>query len=201
MTKYIFIDESGSPGVAQSENDYFLIAAILLNGLESVEKIEKEIDIFRIRADLPSDYEFHRSTNSKKVREKFGKLVASLDYSFMVSYRKKTNNARDTNYDSIAKEIVDNMIDEYDEPIKLYMDTNPLLAKALRRYAKGRLKMLVTERRSHSSNLIQLADYVANIYAGYLRNRKADMIVRQILAKEVLQLKKPPFRMVTDLAC
>ena len=40
MPVYVYMDESGSPGKAQYENEYFLVAAVFVNSIDQVVAIQ-----------------------------------------------------------------------------------------------------------------------------------------------------------------
>ena len=66
-----YIDESGAPGVAGHQNDYFVASLVVFDSEEVRDKSITKIDSLREKLNLTEDYEFHCSSNSTRPQTEF----------------------------------------------------------------------------------------------------------------------------------
>lgn len=177
------MDESGSPGAAQSENDYFLVAAVFVENLDTVYEIQNKVDAFRKSAGLKDDFEFHFYQNSDNQKRAFLGFLSGIDFGYKTFCFKKS---RELNYEVIASVIAESL-KKVGENMNIIMDSNPHLYKELSRHMRGcKMRVKIKERRSSSSDLIQIADYVAGVTHKELTSNRKDKY------GEYLKLKKLP---------
>ena len=156
-----YIDESGTPGVAISKNDWLIVAMVAFDDAAAVKVLSDKIDALRVRLGLPDNYEFHRVKDKLDIREKFERLIFKSDLKTYVFGIKKNRLNDYATFRNIAKHIITNIHGK----IKITLDTNPILVKELNKAAKnaGKKGIRARELDSKKSNLLQVADYVANI--------------------------------------
>jgi hypothetical protein len=187
---YGYLDESGAPGAFTNDNDFFVVSLVLFSDKETAEKCGAAIDRLRERLKLKDAYEFHRSRNSGKAQDGMMKLLPHLDFRFITISIKKTRVKNHASYQAIAKLLVREIKDRCRE-IKIEMDSNPVLYAELKRelHAEKLKYARVKEVKSHSNNLIQLADYVVNLSAKKVKNtpRAADLF-RPLANKQLVFL-------------
>ena len=179
--QYIFLDESGSLGKAQKENDIFLIGAVFVDSLDSVYEIQNNIQEFRSSSGLPNDFEFHFYENSNRQKRLFLKFLSQLDFKYKVFVFEKNG---ELDYGHVAAALDDDF-GKIEDSLNIKMDSNPHLHKELSKcLRKHKKKAKIKEMRSGSSDLIQVADYAAGVerkklisnhndrYDGYIELKK-----------------------------
>ena len=155
-----YADESGEPGLKKSGHDFFVFCIVLLKSEKELDKIQKKIMRFRAKNDLPEDHEFHFATDSNKIRPAFTKFIGNLDFDF-ISISIKKNNLRNTASFRNMASLVLKLLNNKQIEAKIVMDVNPALYRELRSQKKNYVnKLHFTERKSHASDMIQIADYV-----------------------------------------
>jgi hypothetical protein len=184
---YGYLDESGVAGAARVDNDYFVVSLVLFPDKEAVDKCSAAIDRLRDRLGKDSTYEFHRSGNSSATKSGFAKLLPNLDFKFITIAIRKNNFKKHASYTRVAELLVREIADRFTE-IKIEMDSNPLLYSEIRKQLKAKkLRYIrVKQVKSHTNNLIQLADYVVNISAKKAkRTPKSLELYRPIAGKAI----------------
>lgn len=168
---YGFIDESGSPGIAISENDYFLVSLVLFKFKTEIKKSEAATLKLKKHLGLTEDYEFHFSKNSSLSRVSFIRLLDRLNFRFVTVSIKKDNSKRTASYGKIAELLVAKIQKLSMEEIKIEMDTNPLLYISLKKQFKlqGVESIRIRQAKSHTSTAVQIADYVVGLSAKKLK--------------------------------
>jgi hypothetical protein len=187
---YGFIDESGAPGVATNDNDFLVVSLILFADKEAVDKSSTAIDRLRKRLKLKDNYEFHRSHNIASSQDGFIKLIASLDFRFISISIKKNHLRNHASYPKMADLLAREIADRFTE-IHIEMDSNPVFFAELKKALKARKIKQIKMRqvKSHTNNLIQLADYVVNLSAKRVKNtQKSADWYRSIAKKRLLFL-------------
>lgn len=185
---YGYLDESGAPGAAVGLNDFLTVSLILFQNKESAEKCSIAIDRLRTRLKLPDTYEFHRSRNSTRPQEGFIKLLPNLDFRFITIAIKKSGSYKHASYDKMAQLLLRELASRYND-VYIEMDSNPNLHAKIKRHAKN-LKLhgiRIKQTKSHSNNLIQLADYVVALSSRKLKGTpKAIEQYRPIMKKQIV---------------
>lgn len=173
-----YADESGEPGVRKSKHDYFVFCIVLLKDKKQVSMIEKQIMDFRLKNGLLEDHEFHYAKDSKKLRLAFAKFLAELDFGFLIVSIKKDNTRTTASFARMAS-LVLSLFSKHGIDARVLMDINPKLFKELRcQKKKFTMDLHFAERKSQSSDLIQVADYVAAIYTRALKHPQDKSILQ-----------------------
>ena len=188
---YGYMDESGAPGVAKNTHDYFLVSIILFSNIKILTSCAKSINNLKFRLKLPDNYEFHRKKNSPKIRSEFEHLLSSLNFSFVTIAIKKDDFRNTATYRQMAQLVIENL-SSHAPSIKLIMDINPLLHQELIKQSKFKksFSIRIAEVKSHKEPLLQLADYVANICHGKLKNNPKSKSIFAKIAKNQLTFYK-----------
>ena len=181
---YGYLDESGAPGVATRPDQYLVVSLVLFSNREAVDKCSASIDRLRKRLHK-ENYEFHFSRNSNVPMQAFIKLISGLDFEFITIAIKKNDFRSQASYQRIAKLLIAEIESSIPE-LYIEMDTNPVLYAELRRQAKvAGLNVTFKQVRSASSNLIQLADYVAALSSRKIKgSSKAIEQYRPLIKKQ-----------------
>ena len=181
-----YMDESGSPGVAKTKEDFLVVSLVIFESREAADKCSMSIERLRKRLKLDDNYEFHYSRNSNRVRNTFIKLIPDLDFSIITVALRKNDYKRTASYSRLSNYLASE-ISSYCPKIHILLDANPLLHKELKMKLKTfdvnvSLKMV----RSHSDNLIQLADYVVALSTRKLKSYdKALALYKPLIAKQL----------------
>ena len=185
---YGYLDESGAPGVATNDNDYLVISLVLFADKESADKCSAAIDRLRKRLNKPNDYEFHHSRNSTRPQNGFIKLIPNLDFRTITIAIRKNDSYKHASYDRMAQLLLQEIVSRFPE-LHLEMDSNPNLYAKIKRHAKNLnlYGIRIKQTKSHSNNLIQLADYVAALSSRKLKGTtKAIEQYRPIIHKQIV---------------
>lgn len=176
----VFVDESGDPGlnIQKGSSRYFTIALVAFDDDKEAEKCDAKIELLRHELGWKPNSEFHFATNSNRVRDGFLRAVAPYNffyYGIIINKDpKKLYGAgfRDkSSFYKYACSLVFNNAKEKLENSTVVIDESGSsdfkyqLAYYLRRHMNGAglaIKKVKSER-SHSNNLLQLADYVAGV--------------------------------------
>ena len=126
---YGFMDESGSPGLAKNNNDFFVVSLVLFEK-DVVPKISRAIDRLRQRLGLPDYYEFHRKKNSKANREAFQELMENIDFKSITIVMQKRFDIKIDFYKHIARILITELA-SFPEPPKIKMDINPIFHRQI----------------------------------------------------------------------
>lgn len=183
--KYGYIDESGAPGVAVNSNDFLVVSLVLFDSEDDVKECEDAMKRLRIRLGLKPSYEFHCSHNMKAAQDGMLRLLSRQKFRFITIAIKKNQIKKHASYSRMAQLLAREMRN-YCEDARLRMDSNPVLFKALKKELHG-LSVSLREVKSHTDDLIQLADYVVNLSAKMVKNtEKAAVLYRRSLAQKQL---------------
>ena len=167
-TVYGFIDESGTPGTSNGDDDYFAVSIVLFYSKQEVESAINAIDELARVLRLPADYEFHCSRNTTKSQDGFFNVLPKLDFRFISIIIKKDDFRSTSSYSRMADLLLSELGKRYND-VLIEMDSNPAFHSTLKRNSKkfGFSHFRIRERSSRSNRLIQLADYVV-----YLSSRQ-----------------------------
>lgn len=161
-----FVDESGSPGVSRSVGDFLALSLVLFGGRNEMTRCSIQVDQLRLALGKTMDYEFHYSRNSNRVQRNFIDLMNNkMKFEFISILIRKTRDKGNASYEKLAEILVDQLVTLTIHDLRIIMDSNPLLCKNIKTYIrkKSLYNIRVREAKSHSENLIQLADYVVNV--------------------------------------
>lgn len=119
----------------------------------------KKIRDFKLKNNIPQDFEFHYSRNAKTKKDKFARFVKREVKEVWIV---KADKSGDDIYLGVARSIVDKF--KKDEKYAMRLDSNPQLFRALKVAVKERkLKAKISEEESSKNSLIQVADYLAGM--------------------------------------
>lgn len=168
---YGYLDESGAPGKATRSNDFLLLCLVIFSSKKLRDDAILGIRNLRRELKLPDDFEFHCSRNSAKIKDAFFKFLAGVDFKIIRVIIQKDSSSKTASYSRISSMMITEIQNKYQE-IKIEMDSNPSLYAHLRRRIRerGLSGIKLRERNSRHVDLIQVADYIANITAKNLRN-------------------------------
>ena len=161
---YGFMDESGSQGIAEKDNDYLVVSLVVFKNEKVVKEIDEKINNLRLKLSLPKKYEFHYSRNSNKTQRDFTKFLKGVDFEFLTISIKKDKTKKHGSYKNSIQYLLPEIINRYEE-IFIEMDSNPILHKELKSSSrKLELKNLkCTQSNSKEVNMLQVADYVVGL--------------------------------------
>lgn len=154
---YCYIDESGT--ASRKDKRPFIVAMAMFDSLDEVNKMIEKIRKFKLRNNIPQDFEFHYSRNAKTKKGKFVRFVRRevKDYKVL-----RVNKNGDDLYLETARIIVSDF--ERNKKYVIRLDSNPQLFRALKVAVKERkIKAKISEGKSSNNFLIQVADYLAGI--------------------------------------
>ena len=168
---YGFVDESGSPGVAMYHDDYLLISMVIFETEELIVQAKNSISELKASLYLSQDYEFHCNKNSTRSQVSFIDLLSRLKFRFITIAIRKDDFRSTATYNKISRELVNIVRDNFSE-LKIEMDSNPTLYTEIKNQIKlTKIKNVkIYQSKSHSSDMIQIADYVANLSAKKIKN-------------------------------
>ena len=181
----VFIDESGDTGlkIEKGSSRYFIISLVIFEDEDEATACDKRISLLRRELRLAEDFEFHFQDNSDRIREKFLQAVAPYNFFYFGIIINKDPQKlygdgfkfKESFYKYACGLVFENA-KPYLQMAKIKIDKSgrALFRSELARYLGGKInkeKKLIKSvkmEKSHSNNLLQLADYVSGII-----NRKA----------------------------
>jgi Zn-dependent M32 family carboxypeptidase len=146
--------------------------------MEEANACDNRIQLLKKELGKPDSWEFHFKENSHRIREEFLKAVVRYEffyYSFIVNkknlYSENLIGNKDSFYKYTCSLVFENAKDKLDNAIVLIDESgNRDFKKSLQKYLKNRMndydrKVIkkVKMQKSHTNNLLQLADYVAGV--------------------------------------
>ncbi|MBR5621268.1 DUF3800 domain-containing protein [Candidatus Saccharibacteria bacterium] len=165
--KYGYIDESGTPGVAVSRNDWLVVSLVIFDSREAADKAVSDLTEMIARLGLPTSYELHRTHNSTRIQVEVEKVLRKTKFSFVSVAIRKNQLREHATYRKIAEQLFGAIKSMKFEKFIIKMDSNPVLKKELARSKKisGLKGISFKEYQSDKYLELQLADYVANLCA------------------------------------
>lgn len=195
----VFLDESGDTGlkIEKGSSKYFVIAIVLFEDHEEAIACDQRIALLRHELKLPKNFEFKITKLKKDLRIKF--LEAVLPYNFFYfgivinkpklygegfnvkeSFYKYTCNLVFTNAKPYLKDAIVVIDGSGSREFKKQLSTH------LRQKIGTSIIKKVKIQKSHTNNLLQLADMVAGSIYRSFSNKQDRGIYRKILsAKEI----------------
>lgn len=176
----VFIDESGDSGfkLDSGSSEFFTVSLVVFNDLEEANACDHRIQLLKRELGKSEKWEFHFKENSNKIREQFIKAAIKYEfffYSIVINkrniYSENLTSNKDSFYKYTCSLVFENAKDKLDNAIVLIDESgNKDFKKSLSNYLKKRMndyekKVIkkVKMQKSHSNNLLQLADYIAGI--------------------------------------
>ncbi|MCL2085315.1 DUF3800 domain-containing protein [Candidatus Saccharibacteria bacterium] len=184
--QYIFIDDSGDPGLVKSNTTRFVVAAVLVVDRQNLDYLTAAIDGFRAGLRWSNLDEFKFSSTRKSVIKDLLQFIRQFkfeSYAVVIDKAKITGAPHlpenETLYDYAMKELLLKL--ELSEPTividgaigkKHAEKTRTYLRQALKRHGVGKSKISFTD--SRRDTMVQLADIVAGSVARSLDAKKSD---------------------------
>ena len=185
-----FVDASGDPGrrIANRSSRFFIVALVTLDEQDASE-CDRRVTGLRATLGLPSDFEFHFSDNSARIRQEFLKVIAPCHFWYHLYAIDKSRYVvgkldLEPGEDLLSYVVRQTCLSatEYLENAKVVLDGEKgnrrfknELATSLRRgvkdsHGRGMVRSVRMER-SRANSLLQLADYVAGVHNRVLCGR------------------------------
>jgi len=182
---YGYLDESGAPGVANRPCDYLIVSLVIFPDKESSDKCSAAIYRLRKRQNLKGNYEFHFSHNAVRHKDAFVKLISNLEFQFITVAIRKDATHKLASYAHVAELLLPE-IARHAKDIHILMDSNPILCSKLKKRAKDSKLYGVRfkQAKSHTDNLLQLADYIAALCARKAKNPEKEYASFRAIAKK-----------------
>lgn len=199
----VFIDESGDSGfkLDKGSSEYFIISLVVFNDYEEANACDNRIELLKRELGKPSSWEFHFKENTHRIREAF--IDAVIDYDFFyygivinkhLLFSENLKSSKDSFFKYTSSLVFENAKDKLDNAIVLIDETGDReFKKSFSKYLKRRMndyerkviKKIKTQK-SHSNNLLQLADYVAgSINRSYSDKKLAKTYRRKFSSREM----------------
>ena len=152
---YCYIDESGT--ASRKDKRPFIVAMAMFGSLDEVNGMIEKIRKFKLRNNIPQDFEFHYSRNAKTKKDMFVRREARSYRIFCVSKNDKSNP-----YKEVSDMIVRCLWQ--DQKYRISIDKNPRLYEMLK-IALKQTKVVAKVKEVNSKNeaLVQIADYLAGM--------------------------------------
>jgi hypothetical protein len=200
---FIFIDESGDPGlkVSQGASAYFAVSLVVFEDADEAVACDQRIELLRREIGWKSNNEFHFHRNSDKIRDAFLKAVQpySFFYYGIVINKAKLNGEGFKNKESFYKYacrlVFENAKEKlHDATVILDQSGSEDFRNQLRTYLKKHMNNQkntlihkVKMQDSARNNLLQLADYVASVINRSVQQQKnrADGFRKIIAHREI----------------
>lgn len=178
----VFIDESGDPGrkILNNSSTHFVIGLVMFGDNDDALECDKRIDSLRGDLGLSPGYEFHFSSNSKKVREAFLNAVSPFPFFYHVFALNKDPekligpgfNVKESLYKFATRLAFEN-VRPYLTDARVIIDRSgdKRFREELSTYLRRRIRdendrSLIRKLKlqdSKKNNLLQLADYVVGV--------------------------------------
>ena len=191
----VFIDESGDPGLIlkPGTSKFFTVAFVIFEDHDEAFACDQRITLLKKEIGWKDHNEFHFKRNSHVARKNFLYAVSSFKFSYYaiaIDKQRLMKGTLDkkTFYQTVYGLVLEKaeeqlnratiIIDQYGS-----LDFKLQLSKYLK--AQGRQKNLIKKvkmQRSHSNNLLQLADYIAGVVSRSIqRDLKYGIEYRKII--------------------
>jgi hypothetical protein len=203
----VFIDESGDSGfkLNKGSSPYFVIGLVVFDDMEEADACDRRIEVLKTELGKGKNWEFHFKTNSHKLKEHFLKAVLPFNFFYYGIVLDKSRlfqegfTTKDSFYKYTCGLVFENAKDKLHAAIVVIDETGSLLFKSnLAKYlmkkmneSKNIIKRVRMEK-SHSSNLLQLADYVTGSINRSYSNKANAGIYRKIISSREIYVQLWP---------
>lgn len=206
----VFIDEAGDTGrkTEKGSSRFFIISLVLFEDNEKALACDQRIKLLRRELKLLDNFEFHFTHNSKRIKQEFLKAIQPYHFIyFSVIIDKDPKKlwshgfATKESFYKYACQMVFTNAKQYLENAIVILDKsgNPdfrnRLAKYLRNKVKTENKRIIKklkQQKSHSNNLLQLADYISGIVNRKIQNKKDWPLYYRFIAPKEIWVQKCP---------
>ncbi len=198
----VFIDESGDPGlkIEKGSSCYFTVSLVVFEDKDDALDCDKRIQLLKKEVSWAENSEFHFKRNSNKIRRAFLQAVSPYNffyYGIVINKDpKKLWGEGFKNKESFYKYtcglVFENAKEKLNKATVIIDESGNLdfkrhLAKYLRRRMNTGIIKKVKMQRSHTNNLLQLADYTAGVINRSVQNKRkwADEYRKIIAHREI----------------
>lgn len=200
----VFVDESGDAGFKfdQNSSQFFIVAMVVFD--DDAQATATANQIARFRQSLKQKDEFKFSKMSRQRRQDFAELIKTLDFvarvfvidKLLVDPKQFSQYGTDT-YQWMLAEALIAFQDEFSQArLKLDGTQNRHFKRTFKSYIRQRLEIKINDLvfvDSESTELLQLADFVAGAVHRQQRGEDVEKIVDSIQEKFIIKkLKKNP---------
>jgi hypothetical protein len=206
----VFIDESGDAGMKLGEGSspIFVVTAVIFTDRAVAEECDRHIVEIRKQLSLSPHKEFHFSTDNRKIRTHFLTEVSRFDFRFSSVVLNKARitgpgfNVKESLYKYTSQLVVSNIRDclveatvvidkcgdkEFRSQLARYLGRHANTEDAPRRIKKTKME------KSHTNNLLQLADMVSGAVARcYSSNETGRWQYRQLVRQREMRVQVWP---------
>ena len=201
LRKLIFIDDSGDPGFRDTSSNHFVMAAAIFTDPYTAKKLSQEISNYRRTLNWRDDYEIKFSKLRKDFIKDILKLTTKYDYQIYAaainkkSFSQLPSPNHEQLYSWLIKELL-LLIPFEDAKIRLdgHMSRQAMLQTTsyLRREVnRSNIKKLdIKFEKSHTDNLMQLADLIAGSVNRSLSDKSDAMAYLNIIKAKIQKLKQ-----------
>ncbi|TAN33006.1 DUF3800 domain-containing protein [Patescibacteria group bacterium] len=186
----VFIDEAGDTGrkTESGSSRYFIISLVIFDDNEDALSCDQRINLLRKELDLPSDFEFHFSFNSDKIKERFLSAIQPYRFIYFAVVIDKDPNklwgpgfiTKESFYKYACQMVFNNALPHLNNAtVILDKSGSPDFRSRLAKYLRVRLntngkKVIkkLKQQRSKSNNLLQVADYITGVVSRKVQNKK-----------------------------
>ena len=205
----IFLDEAGDTGFKfdKKSSKYFVISLVIFNDYQEANNCDNAISDLRKKICKPENWEFHFAHNSMRMRRIFLNEIKRFNFTyFSVIINKRELIEQNADFDktlffnfTCAK--VFEMADAHIIDAKVVMDknSNREFLNVLSGFLKNKLNSIekkkirkIKMQDSHKNNLLQLADYIAEISNRLYTNKKEAEEFWQLIRAKEIKMKKMP---------
>jgi hypothetical protein len=198
----IFIDESCDPGlkIESGSSRYFTVSLVIFEDNDEALACDKRIELLKKEIGWDPKSEFHFKRTSDKIRRAFLQAVASYNFFYYGIVINKAPNKlwgegfknKESFYKYACGLVFENAKEKLNQAIVVIdksgnLDFRRHLAKYLRRKMNTGTIKKVKMQRSHANNLLQLADFTAEVINRSIQNKRkwADEYRRIIAHREI----------------
>jgi len=206
----VFIDESGDSGLKLQlgSSKFFVVVGVIFSDRRIAEACDLHIQTFRTQLNLSPHKEFHFSQDNERIRELFLREIDQFDFKYTAFVLNKSLltspgfQHRESVYKFTARMVCSNLRDELlDATVVIDRCGDKEFQSQLARYLNHhmndikeapRIKKTKMEK-SHSNNLLQLADMVCGAVAkSFTSTRKDRMRYRGLISQHELRVQVWP---------
>lgn len=199
-----FLDESGDTGrkTDKGSSGYFVVSLVIFLDNDEALACDQRIELLKTELNLPDDYEFHFSRNSKRIKQAFLDAVNRYAFSIVTVAINKDPaklygdgfNVKSSFYKFACQMVLTNALPYLDQATLIIDKSGSTTFQgALKKYIRktlddhSRLKIKkIKAQESDKNNLLQLVDYCVSIGNRRMQNKKDwREYYKYISAKEV----------------
>ena len=201
LKKLIFIDDSGDPGFRDVSSNHFVMAAAIFTDSQTAKQLSQEISNYRRMLNWRDDYEIKFSKLRKDFIKDILRLTIKYDYQIYAAAINKSSffqlpsSDHAQLYNWLIKELlllipVDNAKIKLDGHMskQAMLQTISYIRRAINR--NNTKKLDIKFEKSHTDNLMQLADLIAGSVNRSLSDKSDAMTYIDIVKTKIQEFKQ-----------